>query len=288
MKKFLFGSLSLLLAFVWVAESADFVTPPSGTSLPNATINDVRIGVTGNAIIDTQSGNPLILGASTGVQIGSGGILSTLVTEANHTFAQRNGTNAQTLRVYNTFTDAANYERISINNSAFGANFPGVVFEAAGTGGARNFFIGNTTNASLSLVANNATRWVISAVGNFNSNANNTGGIGGTAVGTLSGVPLFINVGVNGLGFDRTNTAGGTTGAQTINKSAGSVNFAAAASSLVVTNSLVTATSNIIATVQTNDGTLKSVQAVPASGSFTLFGNAAATAETRVAFIVTN
>ena len=80
----------------------------------------------------------------------------------------------------------------------------------------------------------------------------------------------------------------GTTGARTINKNAGSVNFAAAASSLVVTNSLVTANSIIIATVATNDATMTSVQAVAAAGSFTLYANAAATAETRVNFIVIN
>ena len=83
---------------------------------------------------------------------------------------------------------------------------------------------------------------------------------------------------------DRTDTAAGTTGAQTINKGAGTVNFAAAATSLVVTNSLVTATTKIIATVQTNDTTAKSVAVVAASGSFTLYLNAAATAETAVAW----
>lgn len=88
--------------------------------------------------------------------------------------------------------------------------------------------------------------------------------------------------------LSKTSTAGGTTGAQTINKPAGSVNFAAAATSLVVTNSLVTANSVIIATVATNDSTMKSVAAVAGSGSFTLHANAAATAETRVSFLVIN
>jgi hypothetical protein len=85
-----------------------------------------------------------------------------------------------------------------------------------------------------------------------------------------------------------TMTAGGTTGAQTINKPSGSVNFAAAATSLVVTNSLVSTSSIILCTVQTNDSTMKSVQAVAGSGSFTLYANAAATAETKVSFMVVN
>lgn len=91
-----------------------------------------------------------------------------------------------------------------------------------------------------------------------------------------------------GVAIAKTITAGGTTGAQTINKAAGSVNFAAAATSLVVTDSFVTANSIIICTVATNDTAFKSVQAVPTSGSFTLFANAAAAAETRVQFIVVN
>jgi hypothetical protein len=88
--------------------------------------------------------------------------------------------------------------------------------------------------------------------------------------------------------FGVTYTPGGTTGAQTINKPSGSVNFAAGATSLVVTNSFCTANSIVMATIMTNDSTLKSVQVVPAAGSFTIFANAAATAETKVGFLVIN
>jgi hypothetical protein len=86
----------------------------------------------------------------------------------------------------------------------------------------------------------------------------------------------------------KTITAPGTNGAQTINRPAGTVNFAAAATSVVVTNSLVTTNSIIVATVGTNDTTMKSVAAVAAAGSFTLHANAAATAATRVNFLVIN
>lgn len=98
----------------------------------------------------------------------------------------------------------------------------------------------------------------------------------------------FIVTAAGDIRTQKTVTAGGTTGAQTINKPSGSVNFAAAATSLVVTNSLVTTSSIIVATVATNDSTMKSVIAVAAAGSFTLFANAAATAETRVNFHVLN
>lgn len=112
---------------------------------------------------------------------------------------------------------------------------------------------------------------------------------GATQLGTTSADQITLSGTITGgILVDKTITPGGTTGAQTINESAGSVNFAAAATSLVVTNNTVTASSVIIATVATNDTTMTSVQAVAGSGSFTLYANAAATAETRVNFIVIN
>ena len=96
-----------------------------------------------------------------------------------------------------------------------------------------------------------------------------------------------IDVGGN-YKYDRTITAGGTTGAQTINKAVGTVNFAAAATTLVVTNNLVTTSSIIFCTVRTADATATIKSVVPAAGSFTITLGAAATAETSVGFLVTN
>lgn len=90
------------------------------------------------------------------------------------------------------------------------------------------------------------------------------------------------------ISFDATNTAGGTTGAQTINKPSGTVNFAAAATTLVVTNSFVSANSIVIAVVRTADATATIKSVVPASGSFTITLGSAATAETSVGFVVFN
>lgn len=119
-------------------------------------------------------------------------------------------------------------------------------------------------------------------------NANNVAITGGAVDGTPVGGTTRAAGSFTALTLDKTITAAATTGAQTIDKPAGSVNFAAAATSLVVTNSLVNANSVIVATVATNDVTMLSVQAVATSGSFTLYANAAATAETRVNFIVIN
>ncbi len=98
----------------------------------------------------------------------------------------------------------------------------------------------------------------------------------------------FNSGGIAAMNFDRTLTAAATTGAQTINKPQGSVNMAAAATTLVVTNSLATTTSLIFLTPQTADGTCIAFAAVRAAGSFTITANAACTAETAIAFKVTN
>jgi len=92
----------------------------------------------------------------------------------------------------------------------------------------------------------------------------------------------------SGLSTQKTIITPGTTGAATIDKPAGRVNFAAAATTLTVTNSLVTGNSIIVATVATVDGTMKTVVVVAGAGSFTLTANAAATAETAVNFIIIN
>jgi len=123
--------------------------------------------------------------------------------------------------------------------------------------------------------------------------------INSTETSTGSGLKLLADLQVGGaskfsvnnfgkIAMDATNTAGGTTGAQTINKPSGTVNFAAAASSLVVTNSLVTTSSIVHAMVRTNDSTAIIKNVVPAAGSFTITLNASATAETSVGFVVFN
>ena len=83
-------------------------------------------------------------------------------------------------------------------------------------------------------------------------------------------------------------TAIGTTGNQTINKPNGTINIATAGTSVVLTNNLITTSSMIFCTIQTNDATAKSVQAVPSSGSCTIYLNAAATGTVAIAFWVKN
>lgn len=70
--------------------------------------------------------------------------------DAAGTLAQRNGTNAQAFRVYNTYTDASNYERLNIN---WATNQCNIFTEAAGTGTARLLQVGSSIGG-LNLVGN--------------------------------------------------------------------------------------------------------------------------------------
>lgn len=108
---------------------------------------------------------------------------------------------------------------------------------------------------------------------------------------TLSaGFANQFSVGINGkINFDYTNTPVTTTGAQTINKPSGSVNLAAGATSLIVTNSLVSATSHVFVTVETTDANNFHLRVVPNNGFFTIavVGTAPA-GVTKVGFLVIN
>jgi hypothetical protein len=75
-----------------------------------------------------------------------------LVRDAANTLAQRNGTNAQTTRVYNTYTDASNYERLS---TTWSSNVCYTKPENAGTGSARLYVpvTGATTVSGLPAAA---------------------------------------------------------------------------------------------------------------------------------------
>lgn len=137
----------------------------------------------------------------------------------------------------------------------------------------------NIRGTAVNFTTTAGASWSMSVAGHLLAGTDNTFDIG--ASGATRPRSLYL---ATGLAIEATITAAATVGAQTINKTAGSVNFAATASSLVVTCDKCTTSSIVMATVATNDTTLKSVQAVAANGSFTLFGNAAAAAETRVNF----
>jgi hypothetical protein len=78
----------------------------------------------------------------------------------------------------------------------------------------------------------------------------------------------------------------GTPGAATINKMAGQVSVANGASSVVVTNSLVSSTSVVLAVLQDNTDAIQVRSVVPGSGTFTINLTGVTTAARKVGFVV--
>lgn len=99
-----------------------------------------------------------------------------LFRDAANTLAQRNSTNAQSFRIYNTYTDASNHERLSIGWSG---NDLYILTNEAGSGTARNMYVGTGGAASLSFRTNSVNRWIVgNTSGHFVAGVDNTYDIG--------------------------------------------------------------------------------------------------------------
>lgn len=148
---------------------------------------------------------------------------------------------------------------------------------------AGNFRIGSTTAPTVALDVTGAAK--ISTTLAVTGIATHTASI----VPAANGVPALgsANVGWKGVYLDYTNT--GTVGAVTINKPAGRVNIAATGTSVVVTNSIVTAASHVF--VQKSESTSTGgvvANVVPGAGSFTINVTAVVGATASYDFLVIN
>lgn len=86
-----------------------------------------------------------------------------LARDAANTLAQRNGTNAQSLRIYNTYTDASNYERGVIDWGTT-ANVLTIGTQKAGTGSARNIDVVAGGVRKLDYGITTADRWTVHSI----------------------------------------------------------------------------------------------------------------------------
>lgn len=214
-----------------------------------------------------------------------------------------------------TISPAANTSAITISSHTNTTSNPSIVVIETWNAGAvvfnaMDFQITNTASANGSAFINFTLGGTV--IGGITRPIASAGGGGITLVfgSASSGLPalsmdsgttmLVVSRNDNAASFldfkcrhhfvDATMTAGGTTGNQTINKAAGSVNIAAAGTTVTVTNSLVAATSIVIPVVMTNDTTalVKNCVVNVAGGSFVITMNAAVTAETKIGFYVIN
>jgi hypothetical protein len=170
----------------------------------------MRFAVAGNFAADLGA-NSFGVRSDTGtLTFGNSGDVI-LARDAAQTLAQRNGANAQTFRVYNTYTDASNYERGIL---AWESNALFVGTQAAGTGTVRDIFLrrGGTTYLCL---GSTFGLWNINSSGHFVAGTDNTYDIGASGANR----PRFVyaaNNFVGGAGFVGASTGTLTYGARAV------------------------------------------------------------------------
>lgn len=167
-----------LLLDLQVAASSKFSVDKTGTlSVANAIKSNVS-STAGAALGFFNAG--LDLGSigrvtwSSGAPSGSPDLL--LQRDAANTLALRNGVSAQTLNVYNTFTDASNYERVT---SLWTGGILRLQTEQAGTGAARAMEIGTSGANYLGFRTGGSLRFYVDgSTGHFLAQTDNTNDIG--------------------------------------------------------------------------------------------------------------
>jgi hypothetical protein len=276
--------------YVFTATNATAI----GASSTASNNNTVAIGASASAL-----GSPAVaIGATSSASannttaVGQGSSASSASATSLGVSAAASASNATAL---GTSTTASGIGSVAVGRGATAAGSNQITIGLSQTGsGAATTYIGvagqanNNTNrthlyGSLTMGSDTVSSGRLTVRGTGTSSAANT------AIFEDSGGTDILGIRNDGrIAFLATNTASGTTGAQTINRPSGTVNFAAGATSLVVTNSLCTTSSIVFAVVRTNDTTADIKNVVPDAGSFTINLTAAATAETSVGFFIIN
>jgi len=154
--------------------------------------------------------------------------------DAANTLALRNGVNAQVFRVYNTYTDASNYER---GYFGFSSNTLLVGFEAAGTGttsrevtlqaAANRVNVSGGSGNGVRILTNGGTsRWLFDVNGHMTAVTDNTYDIGASGA-------TRPRTGYFGTSVDTPATTGGNSKALTESAATAFVRVAAASGSQV-------------------------------------------------------
>jgi hypothetical protein len=135
--------------------------------------------------------------------------------DAANVLAQRNSTNAQTFRIYNTYTDGSNYEYFGF---AWSGNVMTVGGTAAGTGSnrdvyyqsSRNVYLRTTGGDPLYLGTNGTSRWNVDATGgHFLAVADNTYDIGASGATRPRTIYAGSNISAGGTITSGTNLQSG-------------------------------------------------------------------------------
>jgi hypothetical protein len=150
------GSINTRDAFIELGRSTvrttliGTATANRAISLPNSSgtlaLNETFAAPPAIGSTTPAAGTFTTLTANTSLTLGTSGIL----TGGTNLIEQVNSTNAQTFRIYNTFTNASNYERASLT---WASNRFSLIVDAAGTGTARGALIRVGSNQSIILDA---------------------------------------------------------------------------------------------------------------------------------------
>lgn len=146
-----------------------FVSDPA-SGMFRVAANTLRFQNSIGAMLDLTHAAALVFGGI--LQLGGSDL--SLVRDAANTLAQRNGVNAQAFRLYNTFTDAANYERLALRYSA---NQALLLVEEGGTGALRVLRIGQASGPIFG-IGHSTDNWNLSTAAHFVAGTDNTFDIG--------------------------------------------------------------------------------------------------------------
>jgi hypothetical protein len=294
-------------------------TLPNGTEAITQTAGDRTTAVATDAFVFANAGTPsgfTFTSLTTGFSIAGGTTSKTFQLDntlefagtdsTKMTFPATSATIART-DTAQTFTGTQTFNAIDFSSiKGAGSNATALlsVFQNTNSGAtARSqVIVANNTSSALGLMLEETSSGF--------SGSGITGAPAGTNVNIYSNNATGVSVGTNSisainidssqnivlmpsttsatLSLPKTYTVIGTTGGQTINKISGVVNFAGSASSLVVLDSTVSASSLIFCFLQTNDATAVLGNAVAGSGTFTINMKTVPTGTTAVAFLVTN
>jgi hypothetical protein len=304
-------STSLVQSAVHVTGTVNQASGTGGYAAFRANPTLTACGSAGCNLLQLQSGSTNRLRVD-----GSGNIVQSSAATAGHRLY--NTADEATNTEYLSLAWAANVATIRTVASGSGSTRHLVLgagtistLNLGGSGSGASVLTGSTGTGNLTLFTiQNGVNW--GSTTGVQSGLAILGSVNQSLAGTWNGIlvnPTMVTVGSGGASLlrlqtdstdrfrvtsdgkmvlDATMTAAATTGARTINKPSGSVNFAAAATSLVVTNSLVSTDSIVTPVMMTADATCRIASVVPGSGSFTINMTAGCGAETRVGFVVHN
>lgn len=175
---------------------SSIISPSDGvlTLLNNAGTGFTRLNIGGST-----SAFPTIKRSSAGIDfrladdsgltfIGASSLVlngqATLTADASHIAALRSGTNAQFLRIFNTYTDASNSERLALG---WNSNTCFIATENAGTGSTRSMVIRAGNGLSLSGSSGSNAQWDLLSSGTLRPSAHNAYDLAQAAVRIRSG-----------------------------------------------------------------------------------------------------